>query len=61
LTFPSAGSSGGSTRNSVSKRYSGPSVASAAAAVMSFMFEAGLSSSSAFWLNTTEPSSRLCM
>jgi hypothetical protein len=49
----------GSVKNSVSKRYSVPNRARAAAAVNNFTFEAGFSSSSASRENTTEPSSRL--
>ena len=49
----------GSTRNSVSNRYSGPSRARAAAAVTSFTFDAGFIRASASLLNTTLPSSRL--
>src|SRR5262249_40167412 len=49
----------GSTRNSVSKRYSGPSRVRAAAAVTSFTFDAGFIRASASLLKTTLPSSRL--
>src|SRR5215831_11516417 len=49
----------GSTRNSVSNLYSGPSRARPAAAVTSFTFDAGFINASASLLNTTVPSSRL--
>src|SRR5262249_55988668 len=53
-----SGAAPGSTRNSVSKRYSTPSRASAAAAVTSFTLEAGFISASASLLKSTLPSSR---
>src|SRR5262249_22259679 len=49
----------GSTRNSVSNLYSGPSRDREAAAVTSFTLDAGFISASASLLKTTEPSSRL--